>query len=77
MPDDPAEPILLMLSDRQAMTLPPKRIGTAREPSVMDDPEFEYKLDTLSHKIEVERLFPLQVKEKVPGWISGARDTRR
>ncbi len=60
----PAEPILLMLSTAgNGFTAQENWYG--RGTDIMDDPEFQYKLDTLSHKIEVETLFPLQVKEKV------------
>lgn len=61
----PAEPILLMLSTAGNNFATQENWYGNKGLKLMDDPEFEYKLDTLSHKIEVERLFPLQVKEKV------------
>lgn len=60
----PAEPILLMLSTA-GNNFATQENWYGKGANLMDDPEFEFKLDTLSHKIEVERLFPLQVKEKV------------
>lgn len=60
----PAEPILLMLSTA-GNNFATQENWYGKGTHLMDDPEFEFKLDTLSHKIEVERLFPLQVKEKV------------
>ncbi len=61
----PAEPILLMLTTAGNTGFATQENWYGKGMNIMDDPEFEYKLDTLSHKIEVERLFPLQVKEKV------------
>ncbi|MEZ6153591.1 MAG: polysaccharide biosynthesis tyrosine autokinase [Pirellulaceae bacterium] len=61
----PAEPILLMLSASGNSSFSTQENWYGKGPNLMDDPEFEYKLDTLSHKIEVEQLHPLQIKMKV------------
>ncbi len=58
------EPILLML-DTVGNNFSTQESWYTRQAKLPDDPEFEYQLDLLSHKIEVERLFPLKVKEKV------------
>lgn len=60
----PAEPILLMLT-AAGNNFTVQENWYERGAMLPLDPEFEFKLDLLSHKIEVERLFPLQVKEKV------------
>lgn len=58
------EPILLML-DTVGNNFSAQESWYSRQNKLPDDPEFDLQLDLLSHKIEVERLFPLKVKEKV------------
>ncbi len=60
----PAEPILLMLTAAgSGFTDQENWYGQVN--SQIEDPDFQFKLDTLSHRIEQEELFPLEIKERV------------
>ena len=60
----PAEPILLALTTSSNSNFAAQENWYGKGTNLKEDPEFEFKLDLISKKIETERLHPLQIREK-------------